>query len=106
MRMQRLKAKLADWFSWVGPCVKFFSVIGAVGVAVYLIALLKLGQFTFVQHVVRIWKTPEVADLRHGIATKLSSTQNNAIREIRVKLASTREPGAEAEHARPVGSEL
>lgn len=95
MRMKQLKAQLAKHFSWVGPCVKFFSIIGGIGAAVYLVALLKLGQFTFVQHVIRIWKTPEVTDLRHGIATKLSSTHDNAMRGIRVKLATTRDPGAD-----------
>jgi hypothetical protein len=92
-RMQRVKDLLAKHFSWVGPCVKFFSVVGGIAAAVYLVGLLKLGQFTFVQHVVRIWQTPEVTDLRHGIATKLSSTHNQAMRELRVKLATTREPG-------------
>lgn len=104
--MQRLKAKLADWFSWVGPCVKFFSGLGLVCAAVYLLFLLKLGQFTFAQHVKRIWNTPEVSELGHGIATKLSSTHSSAMRELRGKLATMREPGAEVEPSRPAGGEL
>jgi hypothetical protein len=104
--MQRLKAKLADWFSWVGPCVKFFSVVGAVGTVVYLLFLLKLGQFSFAQHVKRIWNTPEVNELGRGIVTKLSSTHSSAMRELRVKLATTHEPGAEVEPSRPADGEL
>jgi hypothetical protein len=89
--MKQLKAQLAESFGWVVPCVKFFSVIGSIGAAVYVIGIHKLGQFTFVQHVVRIWKTPEMDDLRHGIATKLSNTGSDAMHGIRVKLATTRD---------------
>lgn len=95
--MKQLKAQLAKTFSWVGPCVKFFSVIGGIGAVAYLLFLLKLGQFTFLQHVVRIWQTPEVTELRQGIATKLTSSRDHAVREIRVKLATTREPSGDDE---------
>jgi hypothetical protein len=67
------------------------SVIGSIGAAVYIVGIHKLGQFTLVQHVVRIWKTPEMDELRHGIATKLSNTSSDAMQNIRVKLATTRD---------------
>jgi hypothetical protein len=95
--MKAIKALVASWFGWVGGCVKFCSAVGAIAAAVYLVALLHLGQFTFVQHVRRIWHTPEVGELRSGIVTKLTSTRNNAMRGIRAKLETTREPDREAQ---------
>jgi hypothetical protein len=104
--MKQLKAQLAKAFGWVVPCVKFLSVIGAIVAAVYVIGIHKLGQFTLVQHVVRIWKTPEMDDLRHGIATKLSNTGSDAMQGIRAKLATTREGEASKPARAPDVAEL
>jgi hypothetical protein len=95
--MQALKDLAARWFCWVGPCARFFAVLGGVAAVVYLGFILRLGQFTLGQHVKRIWQTQEVGDLRAGIATKLSRTRNDAVRGIRAKLEATREPQEEAE---------
>lgn len=92
-KMKALKDRVAASLSWVGPCLKFFTWVGGIAAVVYLLFLLRLGQFTLAQHVRRIWQTQEVGDLRSGIATKLASTRNNAVRGIRAKLETTREPG-------------
>jgi hypothetical protein len=91
-----MKDRVADYFSWVVPCVKFLAVVGSAAVLLYVCFVLRLGEFTFGQHVRRIWHTPEVGDLRSGIATKFSRARSSAVREIRVKLASTRGPEEEA----------
>lgn len=95
--MQGLKDLASRWLSWIGPCAKFFSVLGGIGVVVYLGFILRLGQFTFGQHVKRIWQTQEVGELRSGIVAKLSRTRNDAVRGIRAKLDTTREPQEDAE---------
>jgi hypothetical protein len=95
--MQGLKDLASRCFCWVGPCAKFFSVIGGIGAVVYLGFILRLGEFTLGQHVKRIWQTQEVGELRSGIVAKLSRTRNDAVRGIRAKLDTTREPQEEAE---------
>jgi hypothetical protein len=95
--MQGLKDLTVRWLGWVGPCAKFMSVAGSIAGVVYLLFFLRLGPFTFGQHVKRIWQTQEVGELRAGIATKLSSTRDNAVRGIRAKLDTTRDSEAEAE---------
>jgi hypothetical protein len=93
-----MKDRVAGWFSWVVPCLKFLSAVGVIVAVIYVCAVLRLGEFTLLQHVRRIWQTPEVGELRSGIATKFSRARKNAEREIRVKLASTR--GSEGEASR------
>jgi hypothetical protein len=75
--------------------LKCVSSIGAVVVVVYSVFLLKLGQFTFVQHVRRIWQTEEVGELKQGIVSKVTNTRSSAVREIRMRLAATRESEAQ-----------
>jgi hypothetical protein len=91
-KMKALKDRAAACLSWVGPCFKFFAWVGGIAAVVYLLFLLRLGQFTLAQHVKRIWRTQEVGELRTGIATKLAMTRNSAVRGIRAKLETTREP--------------
>jgi hypothetical protein len=92
-----MKDLVAGWFSWVVPCVKFLSAVGSIVAVIYVCFMLRLGEFTFLQHIRRIWQTQEVGDLRSGIATKFSSARTNAVREIRMKLATTRRPEEEAQ---------
>jgi hypothetical protein len=85
-----MKDSLKKEFSWVGGFLRFVAIVGGVLAFAYLLFFLKLGQFTFAQHVKRIWQTPEVAELRSGVATKLTRTGHEALRTVRNKLDDTR----------------
>lgn len=85
-----MKDSLKKEFSWVGGFFRWIAIVGGGLALIYCLFFLKLGQFTFSQHVRRIWQTPEVAELRGGIATKLSLEGKSALRKIRNKLDDTR----------------
>ena len=85
-----MKDSVKKEFSWVPQFLKWVGIIVGVLATAYLLFFLKLGQFTFTQHVARIWRTPEVAELRSGIAFKLTRTSHEALRTVRNKLDDTR----------------
>jgi len=71
-------------------------VVGLAGAGA-LFGMVKLGQYTFVQHVVRIAKTPAVRDLGNGILEKVGSAQNAMKSQIKAQLAASRQPSPESD---------
>lgn len=71
------------------PLIKLGLKIGAVVAALYICFYVTLGEYTFAQHVKRIWQTDEVQELRAAIASKFTGAGAEALRELKGKLAAS-----------------
>jgi len=64
-----------------------------------VVGVVKLGEYTFVQHVARIARTSAVRDLGNGILEKFGAAQSAMKSQIKAQLAASRRPSPESEES-------
>ena len=84
-------AKLMTTVLAAFPLAKLVAKIAAVLALGYLCWVPKFGEYTFAQHLKRIWQTSEMIELRESIADKFSGAGKDALHELKAKLAASHE---------------